>query len=262
MISLKATKTHDFDSGNKKLLLIQRICAVSFFVAIFAAFVFCYIKYGKALYELFGDPEQMKIFLSRFNGLDKLAFVGIRAFQTVIKIIPAEPLEIGSGFLYGTWGGLLLCFLGTEIGSLVIIAVVKLFGKRAVELFLPAEKLNSLKFLQNEKTVFRTLFIIYLIPGTPKDILTYAAALTNLNMKKFMLITGMARIPSIISSTLCGAQITSRNFDLAIIIFAATALLSLVCSFFYKKLTGKGETTEKKRQRGCLNFENGSIDRK
>lgn len=245
MITLKATKTHDFDSGNKKLLLIQRICAVSFFVAIFAAFVFCYIKYGKALYELFGDPEQMKIFLSRFNGLDKLAFVGIRAFQTVIKIIPAEPLEIGSGFLYGTWGGLLLCFLGTEIGSLVIIAVVKLFGKRAVELFLPAEKLNSLKFLQNEKTVFRTLFIIYLIPGTPKDILTYAAALTNLNMKKFMLITGMARIPSIISSTLCGAQITSRNFDFAIIIFAATALLSLVCSFFYKKLTGKGETTEK-----------------
>lgn len=245
MITLKATKTHDSDSGSKKLLLIQRICAVLFFVVLFAAFIFCYIKYGKALYELFSDPEQMRAFLSRFNGLDKLAFVGVRAFQTVIKIIPAEPLEIGSGFLYGTWGGLLLCILGTEIGSLVIIAVTKLFGKRAVELFLPAEKLNSLKFLQNEKTVFRTLFIIYLIPGTPKDILTYAAALTNINMKKFMLITGIARIPSIISSTLCGAQITSRNFDLAIIIFAATALLSFVCSFFYKKLTSKDETAEK-----------------
>lgn len=245
MITLKATKTHNSNSGNRKLLLIQRICAVSFFVALLTAFVFCYIKYGETLYELFSDPEQMMAFLSRFNGLDKLAFVGVRAFQTVIKIIPAEPLEIGSGFLYGTWGGLLLCILGTEIGSLVIIAVTKLFGKRAVELFLPAEKLNSLKFLQNEKTVFRTLFIIYLIPGTPKDILTYAAALTNINMKKFMLITGIARIPSIITSTLCGAQITSRNFDFAIIIFAATALLSLVCSFFYKKLTSKDEAENK-----------------
>ncbi len=245
MITLKSTKTHDPNSGNRTVLLIQRICAVAFFVAALVAFVFCYIKYGRTLYDVFSDPEQIRVFLSRFNGLDKLAFVGVRAFQTVIKIIPAEPLEIGSGFLYGTWGGLLLCFLGTEIGSLVIIAVTKIFGKRIVELFLPAEKLNSLKFLQNEKTVFRTLFIIYLIPGTPKDILTYAAALTNINMKKFMLITGIARIPSIISSTLCGAQITSRNFDLAIIIFAATAVLSLVCSFFYKKLTGKGETADK-----------------
>lgn len=76
----------------------------------------------------------MKAFLVGFNGFDKLAFVAIRAFQTVIKIIPAEPLEIGSGVLYGTWGGLLLCFLGTEIGSLVIILLTKVFGKRLVEL--------------------------------------------------------------------------------------------------------------------------------
>ena len=141
--------------------------------------------------------------------------------------------------LYGTWGGLLLCFLGTEIGSLVIILLTKVFGKRLVELFVPIEKINSLKFLQDKRTVYRTLFIIYLIPGTPKDVLTYVAGLTDIDMRKFMLITSIARLPSIISSTWCGNQITGRNFDLAIIIFAVTAALSLVCSFFYKKLTGE-----------------------
>lgn len=239
MNSLRNTKTNDAAAnGRAKLLTVQRIAAIIICAAVLGVFIYCYIKYGKELYRLFSDPEQMRAFLEQFNGFDKLAFVAVRAFQTVIKVIPAEPLEIGSGVLYGTWGGLLLCFLGTEIGSLVIILLTKIFGKRLVELFVPIEKINSLKFLQNKRTVYRSLFIIYLIPGTPKDVLTYAAGLTDIDMKKFMLITGIARLPSIISSTWCGDQITGRNFDLAIIIFAVTAALSLICSLFYKKFTG------------------------
>ena len=77
-----------------------------------------------------------------------------------------------------------LCLLGTEIGSLVIILLTKLFGRRLVNLFIPIEKIDSLKFLKDKKTVYKTLFVIYLIPGTPKDVLTYAAGITDLDMKK------------------------------------------------------------------------------
>ena len=238
--SLKNTKAFDTESGRKKLLLIQRIGAIVVCSAALGAFIYCYIRYGRELYRLFSDPEQMKSFLAGFNGFDKLAFVAIRAFQTVIKIIPAEPLEIG---------------------SLVIILLTKVFGKRLVELFVPIEKINSLKFLQDKRTVYRTLFIIYLIPGTPKDVLTYVAGLTDIDMRKFMLITSIARLPSIISSTWCGDQITGRNFDLAIIIFAITAALSLVCSFFYKKLTGeKGNKADGGEAGKDNDIEHGSSD--
>ena len=240
MNSLKNTKAFDTESGRKKLLLIQRIGAIVVCSAALGAFIYCYIRYGRELYRLFSDPEQMKAFLVGFNGFDKLAFVAIRAFQTVIKIIPAEPLEIG---------------------SLVIILLTKVFGKRLVELFVPIEKINSLKFLQDKRTVYRTLFIIYLIPGTPKDVLTYVAGLTDIDMCKFMLITSIARLPSIISSTWCGDQITGRNFDLAIIIFAITAALSLVCSFFYKKLTGEKSNKADGGEAGKDNdIEHGSSD--
>lgn len=233
---LKNTKTSDRDSADKKKLRAFQIAgACTVCVIIIAAFLYIYIKYGKQLYTLFGDAEHLRIFLSRFNGYDKLVFVAIRAFQTVIKIIPAEPLEIGSGVLYGTWGGLLLCILGTEIGSLVIIALTKLFGRRLVNLFIPIEKVDSLKFLQNKKKVYLTLFFIYLIPGTPKDILTYAAGITNLNLFKFLIITGIARIPSIITSTLCGEQLIEKNYDLAVAIFVGTAILAAICSAVYKK---------------------------
>lgn len=211
-------------------------------------FGYFYITYGKQLYEIFGNTESLKAFLSQFRGFDKWVFVAIRAFQTVIKIIPAEPLEIGSGLLYGTWGGLALCLLGTMIGSFVIIALTRVFGKKLVSAFIPIEKIESLGFLKDEKKVYYTLFFIYLIPGTPKDVLTYAAALTKLDMKKFLLITGIARIPSIITSTWCGQEILNKNYTLAIIIFAATGILSVVCSLIYNKIS---KAKEKKNGEKC-----------
>ena len=239
--TLKNTKTSDDEIKRKKVQRAQRITAITVCALILAAFVFCYIKFGKQLYEIFCNAESLRAFLSRFKGYDRLAFVCVRAFQTVVKIIPAEPLEIGSGVLYGTWGGLLYCMIGTELGSLVIILLTKAFGRRIVNLFVPMEKIESMKFLQDKKKVYATLFFIYLIPGTPKDVLTYVAALVNLNIPKFLLITGIARIPSIITSTLCGENIINKNYTLAIAIFAVTGLLGIGGSIIYKYITDKRE---------------------
>lgn len=239
---MKDTKTSD--NRQKKFLLAQRIAAVTVCAAIGVAFLICYIKYGKQIYSVFCDTQSLKTFLSRFNGYDQWIFVAIRAFQTVIKIIPAEPLEIGAGVLYGTWGGLLFCMLGTEIGSFIIIILTKIFGRKIVDLFIPIDKIDSLKFLQDKKRVYLSLFFIYLIPGTPKDVLTYVASLTKLNIPKFLIITGIARIPSIITSTICGAQIINKNYTTAIIIFALTGIAGVISSIIYKKVS------EKKNQQG------------
>lgn len=246
---MKKTKPSDSENNyQRKVQLLQRVGAVSACLLMAGVFAYFYFRYGKQLYEIFGNTESLKAFLSQFKGFDKWVFVAIRAFQTVIKIIPAEPLEIGSGLLYGTWGGLALCLLGTMIGSFVIIALTRVFGKKLVSAFIPIEKIESLGFLKDEKRVYYTLFFIYLIPGTPKDVLTYAAALTKLDMKKFLLITGIARIPSIITSTWCGQEILNKNYTLAIIIFAATGILSVVCSLIYNKIS---KAKEKKNGEKC-----------
>lgn len=242
---LRDIKTSDTDiNAQKKLRLIKRVVAVAACVLIAAALVFCYLKYGKQLYYLLRDAEHIREFLSRFNGFDRLVFVALRTLQTVVKLFPAAPLEIGSGVLYGTWGGLLLCFIGTELGTVIIIALTKVFGRRLVNLFIPIEKVDSLKFLQDKKMVYRTLFVIYLLPGAPKDTVTYAAALTDIDMKKFFVLTSLARIPAILSSTWCGDKIMGDNFELAIIIFAASLMLTLVCSFVYKKVVGNKNKSE------------------
>ncbi|NLA77862.1 MAG: VTT domain-containing protein [Clostridiales bacterium] len=190
-VTKRAKNTNDI----KKLAVIC-VCA-----AAAAAFIGVYARYGQELLSFVRDETAFKSWLEGFKGGGAVLFVIIRAVQTVIKIIPAEPLEIGAGYVYGTWYGLLLCMLGTEIGSLIIIGFTKLFGMKMLNLFVPKNKLESLSYLRDSKKAGPLLFLIYLIPSTPKDLITYLAGFINMKTVTFMLITGIARIPSIITST-------------------------------------------------------------
>ena len=77
--------------------------------------------YGKPLLEFVLDTGRFRAWMNEHGALGPLAFVAIRTVQTVVKIIPAEPLEIGAGYAFGSWWGMALCMLGTAIGSLIII---------------------------------------------------------------------------------------------------------------------------------------------
>ena len=208
------------------------------------SFIVCYIRFGSELLSFVSDAESFKAWLDSYGNLSKIIFVGIRTLQTVVKIVPAEPLEIGSGYAFGAWGGMFYCMLGTEIGSFIIVAITKLFGMKAVNLFISEEKINSLKFLQNKEKLTVSLFLIYLIPGTPKDVITYLVGVTDYNIWKFLLLTGIARIPSIITSTLCGAALGEKNYLLSVVVFICTAIFGLVGVRIYTAFEKK-TTTEK-----------------
>ena len=220
---------------------MQQIGVITTTSIFILAFIVCYIKFGSELLAFVSDADRFKAWLDSYGHLGKIIFIAVRAFQTVVKIIPAEPLEIGSGYAFGVWGGLFYCMMGTEIGSFVIVAITKLFGMKAVKLFVSEEKINSLDFIKNKEKLSLSLFIIYLIPGTPKDVITYLMGVTDYSIWKFLLITGIARIPSIITSTVCGAALGEKNYLLSASVFIATAVFGLagvkLYSIFEKKIT-------------------------
>lgn len=238
-------KIKEFFSSQRevsKAVKIKRTASAIAGVLILGGFIALYMTFGKQLLEIVRDADTFKAWLAGFGGYDRVVFVAIRALQTVVKIIPAEPLEIGAGYAYGTWGGLLYCMLGTEIGSLVILLLTRVFGTKVVELFVPMDKINELGFLKNERRLGGTMFMLYLIPSTPKDLFTYFAGLTKLNIPIFLLTTGIARIPSIITSTWCGSSLGEKNYVKSAIIFAATAVVGIVGMIIYKKISDKKQS--------------------
>lgn len=216
------------------------------FALLIGGILVLYLLFGKELTEFVSDTDRFKAWLDSYKNLSAVIFVFIRAFQTVIKIIPAEPLEIAAGYVFGTWGGLALCSLGTFIGSLVIVLLARWLGSKFVSAFINEEALNSLSLIKNKKNQRLFLFIFYLVPSTPKDILTYVAGSLNVNMVEFFVITTIARIPSIITSTICGSQLEQNNIKTAIAVFVATAVVSAICALLFKKHNKSDKTKRPK----------------
>ncbi|MHB1483200.1 MAG: TVP38/TMEM64 family protein [Saccharofermentanales bacterium] len=179
-----------------------------------------------------------------------LIAIGIQVIQVVLAVIPGEPIEIIAGILYGTWGGLALCLLGIFIGSLIIFLLVRLLGVSFVRHIIKDENIEKLKFLNDSKSLDFIVFVLFFIPGTPKDLLTYFIPLTPMKPLRFLIIATFARIPSVVTSTFIGASIGGNKWVVSIIVFVLTAILGIIGiqinNWYIKKRQKLSAATSKK----------------
>ena len=223
---------------SKKHKKIAGILSIAAFL-IFFIIVFYFV--GRPMLQFVSEPELFRKWIDQKGFLGKAAFVGMMALQVVVAIIPGEPLEIGAGYAFGVWEGTLLCLIGQAVGSIIVFLFVKYVGIRAVEVFFSKEKIQSLKFLKHHDQLDLLVFILFFIPGTPKDILTYFVGLTPMKLTTFILITFFARIPSVITSTIGGNAIGLQNYQFAVITFIVTLIISGIGILIYRKITKRHE---------------------
>ena len=166
-----------------------------------------------------------------------LAFLGIQILQVVVAMIPGEPVEIFAGMMYGPVWGTLSCMLGILIGSMLVYQLVRRWGMPLVSVFLDPKRLQSFRLLQDQRRFERLAFLLFFIPGTPKDLLTWAASLLEIRPLRFFAISTVARLPSLLSSTLAGASLVSGNFTTTVLIFVITGSISLLGVWLHRKLS-------------------------
>ncbi|HIQ81903.1 MAG TPA: TVP38/TMEM64 family protein [Candidatus Pullichristensenella stercorigallinarum] len=220
------------EAHKKKIYLIAIIVALVF-VGVVGYLV------GKPMIEFVREPERFRAWVDSSGLWGRVAFVGMVVFQLIIAIIPGEPLEMGAGYAFGAVEGTLLCILGCVIGSALVFLFVRRFGVKLVEVFFSREKIRSLRFLQDSRRLNLLTFIVFFIPGTPKDLLSYFIGLTDMKLGTWLLITGVARIPSIVTSTVTGDALGLQNYQFALIAFGATLLLSLGGILVYRRLSAR-----------------------
>ena len=203
---------------------------------------------GRPMLQFVSQPDQFREWVDSHGLWGRVAFVGMMMFQVFVAIIPGEPLEIGAGYAFGVLEGTLLCVLATSLSGTLIFLIVKKFGMKFVSLFVSEEKIHSLKFLQNTRRLDLIAFLLFFIPGTPKDVLTYIAGLTPMRLSTWIFITTVARLPSVITSTVGGNALGTQEYLFAVIVFAATAVISGVGVLVYRKITQHHQKKEALRQ--------------
>ena len=202
--------------------------------------------------KYFSDAELIRAWVEENYLLGVICVMLVCAIQVVVALIPGEALEIACGYVFGTWMGALICAVGIMIGSIAVILLVRKFGRKFVESLYPREKIDSLPILRDPKKRNITTCLLFLIPGTPKDLLTYIIGLTEMSIPLYILLTMIARFPSILMSTMGGDAVGDGRFMRAVVVFIIAAAVSgcgyLVYLIIQKKQGGKARKKDEEKK--------------
>ena len=218
---------------NNKIRLVKILVAVLIVVVI----GICIWKMWPILKELSNREGQIefkeKIKSLGFRGL--LLLFGLQILQILIVILPGEPFEVVAGMCYGTLGGALFITISVFITTTIVFFTVKKLGKKYLYNFFKKEKVDKMmksKLLSSEKNLEIILSILFVLPASPKDLLVYIGGLLPVKPTRFILISTFVRLPSVITSTMVGANITNGNWKTSILIYLITFVITGVLIYF------------------------------
>ncbi len=215
---------------SKRKILIIRFIIIALTIALIA---FVTIKALPFISKL--GTEEGRIDLQEdianmgFTGV--LITLGLQILQIVVAVIPGQPMEIISGILYGTWGGMALCLVGILIGTGIVFFLTRKIGMSFIELFFSEEQINKIKqkkIFKNPKKLELFMFIMFVIPLIPKDIFIYVAGISPVNPKRFLAIATIARIPGLFLTVYAGDSLSEGEFLLGAILVGIFLVLGLI----------------------------------
>ena len=209
----------------------EKTQATALAIACVVAVVVCLLV-AVPIIQLVRDPENFEAMLQKNYALALVLYALVNTIHVFVAIIPGEPLELGAGYLFGTTVGTIVVSVGLAVGELLVFLLVRKFGTRFVHLFVSQEKLDGLVLFKDEKRRNVITFLMMFIPGTPKDIWSYVVGLTPMRLSTWMLISIVARVPSIWISVVVGDTAASGSLGLAVVLFALVLVLS-ACGIYY-----------------------------
>ena len=227
---------------NQKKIKIIKITLTAVILIVLAIFFWKIAPFMKDL----STTEGQIAFRNKINSMGFLGLLllfSLQVLQILLVVLPGEPFEVLAGMCYGTWGGWLFITLSVLITTIIIFFSVRKLGKKYLYNFFKKEKVEKImssKLLKNETNLEMVLCLIFLLPGTPKDLFVYIGGLLPVKPLRFILIATLVRFPSVITSTMVGANITKGNWKISLLIYLLT-FVAVAISMVILKIKDKNK---------------------
>lgn len=208
-----------------------------------------FFRYSSEILKLMVSLESFRDFILSTGKLGPIVLVFFQVLQTVIAPIPGEVIQIAGGYIYGTFLGTLFITLGMLVGAIMAFYFTRLLGGGFIERLLKKNKFQWMAGMMDNNKLSIFLFIIFIVPGLPKDMFIYAAGLTTIKPLKFFSILLIARFPWLLASVSIGSNIYHKNY-LSTVILSGVSLLAFVLGLIYKdRLINKLSTLKKSNKK-------------
>ena len=193
--------------------------------------VYVYFEYPE-FFNQFRTMEGVNTFLDRYQIASFFAYLGLQILQIVISIIPGQFIQFAGGYAYGFWLGYLLAIVGVAIGTSIAFGLARVLGRDGVYLLFGQERITKFVNQLNSKKSFAIIFVIFVIPGLPKDLVTYAAGISRFGYKPFLLLSLIGRTPALMGTIMMGSMLNKESYA-GLIALAVIALI--LCVFLLIK---------------------------
>jgi len=217
----------------KWVLLFCMLAGVVFFIA-YQYNSQLWIQVVK-LYHFLHSRHELKGFISSFGPYSPIAYILLQVIQVVIAPIPGGAIEFLGGYLFGAKSGFFYSMIGLLLGSCLAFSLARIFEKVAVEKFVSEQTRNKFDYLVEHQGAILS-FILFLIPGFPKDALCYILGLTPMHFGIFLIISTVGRIPGTLMATLQGAKAFDHQYKLFLILLGISALVILVFFIYHEEI--------------------------
>lgn len=223
---------------------LNKILGILFLIILGIVFYECFFEYS----YLFKDSKALREWILSYGSFSILIFLGLQVLQVVAFFIPGEIFQVAGGYLFGAYYGFFLCIVGSIIGGILNFYIARILGKSFIEKIVSKKDgwlLHKLtKF--NEKPdhdikLKKLVFVFYLIPGIPKDILGYICGVTKIKFKEYIILSNIAKIPALLVSTFFGHNIGEQNIYMLVGIGIVVLIVLVLCLIFSKSFIKKIE---------------------
>jgi uncharacterized membrane protein YdjX (TVP38/TMEM64 family) len=203
---------------------MKKLLAVGLAAALVLA---TYAAWTTGLLSRLSDHEQLVQSMRQSGARGPLICIGIQFLQVVFFMVPGEITQVAAGYVFGAWLGLLYSVIGILLGSAFDFAFARAVGRPVVNKLLGEGTLQRVDQALATHRGQSALFLLFLIPGMPKDAMSYGAGLTSLKLTEFIAISGLARLPALLFSTMIGDQLYDRDYRAVVITVVVGLLVSL-----------------------------------
>lgn len=204
------------------------------------------------LIRLLSSDEGQAVIVEKmqdFGIFAPLLFVLLQVVQVVIAVIPGGPIPMIGGVLFGEWGALALSLAGFFLGTVLVYYLVQWIGKPLVDRFVSEKHFQKFDFLLKGKRTELLIFLVFLLPGLPKDVLTYLVSFNSrIKPMRLFWLTTLGRTPATVLTVFLGGSLWDGNYTLTIVLTGVILLLALIGWMIKKHFDKRAEQKAKKME--------------
>lgn len=222
--------------------LVKKILAFLWIALIFAAVIGIpgYIFFSNPEYkEIVSSVENFDAFLDRHQSQSIIIYMLCQTIQVVVTVIPGQVIQLSGGYAFALPLALLLSVAGIILGSTISFYIARILGRRAVDVIFGRDRTERYNQVFNTKKGFEVMFLLYLIPGLPKDVLPYFAGVSNMRYLPFMFLSLTGRLPAMMCSLVFGRMLRTRSYYAAVVLGVAIAVILLICFIKRRQISQK-----------------------